>query len=71
VRAFTSIGSTYLGNWALPTDWAARPSNGLRGTVGLGLAIGWDSLHFDVGRAVWGTGWEAMLSVAPQFRGWM
>ena len=72
VRAFMAIGSTHLSDpSALPGDWAARDSDGLRGTVGLGLSIGWDSMYLDVGRALWGTGWEMMLSVAPHFRSWL
>ena len=71
VRGFAALGSTYLREGTLPPDWSARDSRGLRGTIGLGLSIGWDALRFDVGRAVWGTGWEAMLSVAPEFRAWM
>lgn len=72
LRAFAVVGSTHLSDpSALPTSWAARDSNGLRGTVGLGLSIGWDSTYLDVGRALWGTGWEIMLSVAPQFRSWL
>jgi hypothetical protein len=71
IRGFAALGSTVLHDAQLPADWAARDSWGLRGAVGLGLSLGWDSLRFDVGRAVWGTGWEAMLSVAPEFRAWM
>ena len=71
VRAFTALGSTYLGGATPPVAWQARDSNGLRGSVGLGLSIGWDTVRLDVGRAVWGTGWEAMLSVAPELRSWM
>ena len=72
VRAFATVGSTYLAEDAsLPADWLARDSRGLRGSVGLGLSIGWDSMRIDVGRAVWGSGWEAVFSVAPQFRSWL
>jgi hypothetical protein len=71
VRAFASAGSTYLRGMGLPPDWLARDTRGLRGTVGLGLSVGWDAMRFDVGRAVWGTGWEAMFSVAPRFRAWL
>ena len=72
LRAFMAVGSTRLSDpSALPGDWAARDSEGLRGTAGLGLSIGWDSMYLDVGRALWGTGWEMMLSVAPHFRSWL
>jgi hypothetical protein len=71
MRATASLGAAYLNGDATPADWAARDSRGVRGSVGLGLAIGWDTMRFDVSRAVWGTGWEAVFSVAPRFRSWM
>lgn len=72
VRAFAAVGSTYLTDGTdLPGDWLARDTRGLRGSVGLGLSIGWDAMRFDVGRAVWGSGWEAVFSTAPRFRDWL
>jgi len=71
IRGFVAAGATHLGAVALPIDWTAPDSNGVRGSVGLGLSIGWDAMRFDVGRAVRGGGWEAVFSVAPQFRAWM
>jgi hypothetical protein len=72
VRAFAVLGSTYLAEGtSLPADWLARDSRGLRGSVGLGLSVGWDAMRIDLGRAVWGSGWEAVFSVAPQFRSWL
>ena len=72
LRAFAAAGSTRLADpSSLPTDWRAADSDGVRGTVGLGLAIGWDSTYLDIGRAVRGSGWELMLSVAPHFRSWL
>ena len=72
IRAFAAVGSTYLSDTSqLPADWAAQDSNGLRGSVGLGLSVGWDSAYLDVGRALRGGGWEMMLSVAPHFRSWL
>ena len=71
LRAFAAVGATYLGEATLPDGWAARDSNGPRGSVGLGLAFGWDSIRLDVGRAVGGSGWEAVVSAAPDFRNWM
>jgi hypothetical protein len=71
IRAFLAAGATHLGGADLPSDWIARDSYGIKGSVGLGLSIGWDSLRFDVGRAVGGTGWEVVFSTAPQFRAWL
>jgi len=71
IRASASLGASYLNDVTVPADWLARDSRGVRGSVGLGLSFGWDTMRFDVSRAVWGTGWEAVFSVAPQFRSWM
>lgn len=70
VRGFVAFGSTHL-TGTPPADWLARDSNGLRGSVGVGLSLGWDIMRIDVGRAVWGTGWEAVASFAPAFRHWL
>lgn len=71
VRAFTALGATYLEADALPADWGITGSSGLRGSAGLGLSFGYDAMRVDVGRALWGDGWEAVFSVAPQFRSWL
>lgn len=70
VRAFVAAGTTHL-TGTPPADWLARDSQGLRGSAGLGLSLGWDIMRIDVGRAVWGTGWEAVASFAPAFRHWL
>ena len=72
IRAFMAVGSTHISDdTQLPVDWLARDSRGLRGSVGLGLSIGWDAMRVDVGRAVWGSGWEVVFSTAPRFRDWL
>jgi hypothetical protein len=71
VRVFGVAGATYLGDVTLPDGWSATDSRGVRGSVGVGLSVGWDALRIDVGRAVRGGGWEGVFSVAPQFRSWM
>jgi len=71
LRGFAALGAAWLGDAELPAGWAARDSRGPRGSVGLGLSFGWDSVRLDVGRAVWGSGWEAVVSAAPDFRTWM
>lgn len=71
IRAFTVLGATYLRGADLPPDWLAGDSEGVRASVGLGLSVGWDSMRLDVARAVRGGGWEAVFSLAPQFRSWM
>lgn len=71
LRVLASGASTWLDGVTPPADWAAIDTDGLRGSVGLGLSIGWDTIHLDVGHGVRGGGWEAMFSVAPEFRGWL
>ena len=72
VRAFTAVGATRLdGDIEPPADWGTAGSSGIRGSAGLGLSFGWDAMRMDVGRALWGDGWEAVFSVAPRFRSWL
>ena len=71
VRAIGAVGATYLGSRSLPADWIVQDSNGLRGSVGAGLSFGWDAMRVDVARGVRGGGWEALFSVAKQFRDWL
>lgn len=71
LRAFAAVAATHLGDAGLPADWPAADSDGPRGSVGLGLSFGWDSMRLDAGRAVRGGGWEAVFSVAPRFRSWL
>jgi len=72
VRALGAVGATYLtAARTLPVDWAATDSGGLRGSLGAGLAFGWDALRVDVARGVRGGGWEALFSVAKEFRSWL
>jgi hypothetical protein len=72
VRAIGSVGATHLGARSLPADWVVGDSNGVRGSVGAGLSIGWDAMRVDVARGLGrGGGWEALFSVARQFRAWL
>ena len=71
IRAFGMVGATYLGGVDLPADWAFVDSDGLRGSAGLGLSLGWDTVYLDVAHGVRGGGWEAVFSVSERFQGWM
>jgi hypothetical protein len=71
LRLLGGLGATYLDDRGLPSDWPGLDSDGPRGSVGAGLAIGWDALRIDVAHGVRGGGWEALFSVSEQFRGWM
>jgi hypothetical protein len=71
LHLFGSIGAAYLDARVVPAEWRARDSDGLRATIGAGLALGWDVLRFDVGRGLRDGKWELMFSVVPRFRGWL
>mgnify|MGYP002630373957 CR=1 FL=1 len=70
-RVFGAVGASYLGDRILPADWAGGASQGVRASVGVGLAFGWDVVRLDLGRGVRGGGWEVVFSVAPKFRPWL
>ena len=72
LRVFGSTGVT--GNSNLPTLDLKHPSptNGLKTSVGMGLGLGWDLVHLDLGRGVdQGGGWEFILSVNHRFWKWL
>jgi hypothetical protein len=71
VRALAAAGATYLGDRALPPDWTALDSNGVRGSVGAGVSFGFDMMRVDVAHGLRGGGWEAFFSVAREFRSWL
>lgn len=71
IRLLGGVGATYLDGRPLPADWLRQDSDGLRGYLGAGLSVGWDSARIDVGHGVRGGGWEALFSVAEEFSGWM
>ena len=71
LHIFGGMGATYLDARDVPTEWQARDSDGLRATVGAGLAFGWDVLRFDVGRGLRDGKWELIFSVVPRFRAWL
>jgi hypothetical protein len=71
LRLLGGVGATYLDGRALPLDWPGLDSDGLRGSLGAGLALGWDSVRIDFAHGVRGGGWETLFSVAEQFRGWL
>jgi hypothetical protein len=71
MRVLGAVGATYLDGRTLPADWVVRDSNGVRGSVGAGLSFGWDAMRVDLAHGVRGGGWEALFSVARQFRDWL
>ena len=73
VRAFASAGAAALSdrNHALEAEWWAEGDAGTRASAGVGLGLGWDVLHLDLGRGLDGGEWELVVSVDRRFRGWL
>lgn len=76
VRAFAAAGGSALAGGALPPAWASHPgemggSNGVRGSVGVGLSLGWDVIRLDLARGVRGGRWELIFAVDPRFHPWL
>ena len=71
LRFFGIAAASHLSVTDLHPDWVARDTDGVRGSFGAGLSLGWDTLHLDVARGIRGSGWEAVFSVTERFRGWM
>jgi len=71
LRTFGVMGGTHLGDVDALEGWPLQASDGIRGSVGLGLSLFWDAVFFDVAHGVRGGGWEAVVSVAERFAGWM
>ena len=51
--------------------WGATGDAGVRASAGLGVGLGWDVLHLDLGRGLNGGKWELVVSVDRRFRGWL
>jgi hypothetical protein len=70
-RVFASAGWAELQERDLPTGWTGDVGAGVKTSVGLGLGLGWDVLHIDLGRGLDGGGWSVSLSASRRFRGWL
>jgi hypothetical protein len=71
LRAVAAAGGTHRGTGTLPAGWPQQET-GVRGSLGLGLALGWDVLHLDLLHGLGpGGGWEVVFSVRPGFHPWL
>jgi len=71
-RAFASAGWTGMGDRSLPLGWTGAPTDGVKGSVGVGFGLAWDVVHLDVGRGLGpGGGWGFSLSSSRRFRSWL
>ena len=69
LRAALSAGSVWGNPGAVPRDWFAGPTGGLRFSASLGLSMMLDLARVEVGRGLRGGGWELMLSASPAIGG--
>ena len=72
-RVFGAAGVTGFGRNGLPDDgWLRRGTDGLKSSAGAGASLGWDLLHFDVGRGLNdGGNWEFLFSIQRRFWEWL
>jgi hypothetical protein len=72
-RVFGAAGITGFGRNGLPdAGWLRRSTDGLRTSAGAGVNLGWDLLHFDVGRGLnRGGEWEFLFSIQHRFWAWL
>ncbi|MGH7502712.1 MAG: hypothetical protein ACREL7_13275 [Longimicrobiales bacterium] len=50
--------------------WTARPTGGIRTSIGAGISLGWDILRFDVVRGLSRDGeWQFLFSIQPRLWG--
>jgi len=73
IHIFGAAGVTGFGRNALPdAGWLRRSTDGVKTSAGLGLNLGWDLLHFDLGRGLNDGGdWEFVFSVQRRFWEWL
>jgi hypothetical protein len=71
-RLLASAGQSSLRYTTLPPGWQDLRTTGLRGSVGAGIAFGWDVLRLDAVRGLGSGGeWQLILSVDPRFWPWL
>ena len=73
IHVFGAAGLTGFGRSGLPdSGWLRRSTDGVKTSAGFGLNLGWDLLHFDVGRGLSDGGdWEFVFSVQRRFWEWL
>ncbi len=72
-RVFGAAGITGFGRNGLPDPgWLRRSTSGVKSSAGVGLDLGWDLLHFELGRGLNDGGdWEFVFSVQRRFWEWL
>lgn len=71
LRAFGSMGRTYLGGHAVPEGWQVREPRIARFSAGVGLGLLWNVLQIDLARGLNGGRWVWIFSVNRTFWSWL
>ena len=71
VRATAALGWSRLDGRPMPDGWVGNPDPGLRGSLGVGVDLLWESLQLDVARGLGDGDWTFFVSVAPRFHPWL
>lgn len=72
LRIFSSTGFTGNSDSSRLDLRSSSSTNGLKTSVGMGVGLGWDLLHLDLGRGVdQGGNWEFVVSASHRFWKWL
>ena len=73
IRAFGTAGATgFARNGTPDPGWLRQSTDGVKSAAGMGIDLGWDLFHFDLGRGLNdGGNWEFVFSVQRRFWEWL
>ena len=71
LRATGAVGWSRLDGRSLPEGWVGDPDPGLRGSLGVGMDLLWETLRLDLARGLPDGEWTFFVSVAPRFHPWL
>ncbi len=71
LRATAAAGWSELGGRTLPEGWIGDPDPGLRGSLGFGIDLLWETIRLDVARGIPDGEWTFFMSIAPRFHPWL
>jgi hypothetical protein len=72
LRGLGSVGQSGLAYATLPEGWQDLSAMDLRGSLGVGLGLGWDVLRLDLHHGIGPGGtWQFVAMVDPRFWSWM
>jgi hypothetical protein len=71
LRGTAAAGWSKLAGRPPPEGWVGDPGPGLRGSLGIGVDLLWETLRLDVARGIPDGDWTFFVSVAPRFHPWL